>query len=102
MKRVVLLFLPLALAGCEDKPAAPARQGGEASGEVLAGSISDAMIPLERLESQAPLAPRQGPRPEDIDAEQPMVTPMPGVNEAGSSQGAEATLAAPAPEAPQL
>ena len=75
MTRTALLslgFAPcLALAACEEPAAGPTEQGGAASGEVLEGSISDAMIPLEQLESEAPLAPRQAPPVGDIDAERP-------------------------------
>jgi hypothetical protein len=82
MKRACLLALALLLAGC-DWVAAPVRQGGEASGDVLPGTASDAMIPLGELKSQAPLAPRQ-PSPEDaaadLDAEQPVVTPAEGID----------------------
>ena len=91
MKRALLLALTLSLAACEQQAAdAPAQQGGAASGEVLQGSISDAMIPLEQLESQAPLAPRQvlavG---DDLDAEQPEVTPMEGIEGAPAGAVAE-------------
>jgi hypothetical protein len=97
MKRALLLALPLALAACEQQAAdAPAEQGGAASGEVLAGSISDAMIPLEQLDSQAPLAPRQVRTVgEDIDAEQPEVTPAEGIE--GAPAEPAAAPAAPAP-----
>jgi hypothetical protein len=99
MKRAALLALMLCLAACEEQAAAPAEQGGAASGEVLVGSISDAMIPLDQLESQAPLAPRQVVPVGDIDAEQPEITPAPGINDVPTSEGAEAASAAPAPEA---
>ncbi|MEO0057229.1 MAG: hypothetical protein RIT17_675 [Pseudomonadota bacterium] len=100
MKRAAILALCLmAAAGCTDQAAAPAEQGGEAAGEVLGGSISDAMIPLEQLESQPPLAPRQGPTPADLDAEQPVVTPADGVAGEGAGEGAEAAPAAPTPDA---
>ena len=100
MKRALLLALPLALAACEQQAAAPAEQGGAASGEVLPGSISDAMIPLEQLDSQAPLAPRQVRTVgEDIDAEQPEVTPVPGIEGAPAEPAAES--AGPAGELPQ-
>jgi hypothetical protein len=50
----LILALPLALAGCgksdEGKQAV-------AAGEVLPGSASDAMLPLDTLRSQPPLAP---------------------------------------------
>ncbi|WP_143737081.1 hypothetical protein [Erythrobacter tepidarius] len=94
---VLLLLLCTA---CTGEAGAPAERGGKAAGEVLGGSISDAMIPLEQLDSQAPLAPRQGPAPADLDAEQPVVTPVEGVEGAApQSEGAEAPPAAPAPDA---
>ncbi|WP_033376526.1 hypothetical protein [Porphyrobacter sp. AAP82] len=102
MKRALVLALPLVLAACEQQAAAPAAQGGAPSGEVLAGSISDAMIPLEQLDSQAPLAPRQVRTVgDDIDAEQPEVTPADGIEGAPAGEGAAAAPAAPAPDQPQ-
>jgi hypothetical protein len=93
MKRALLLALPLALAACDQQAATPAEQGKAASGEVLPGSISDAMIPLEQLDSQAPLAPRQAQAEgDDIDAEQPEVTPVEGV-EGGAAEPAAAPAA---------
>lgn len=101
MNRATILILApslalLAAACTEPAPAPDAEQGGEAEGEVLPGAISDAMIPLEQLESQAPLAPRQGPPVSDIDAEQPDVSPVPGIEGGPAIEGAEAE--APAPE----
>ena len=98
MNRAALLALCCLAAGCGEQAAAPVAQGGEASGEVLPGSISDAMIPLEQLESQAPLAPRQALPADDIDAEQPEVVQAEGIESAGTSEGAEAASAASAPE----
>lgn len=51
---VVIAALGLALAGCKDnqKPT-----GGTADGEILPGSASDAMLPMDSVRSQAPLAP---------------------------------------------
>ncbi|MFN4019675.1 MAG: hypothetical protein ACK4IC_04060 [Erythrobacter sp.] len=80
-RAVPLVALMLLCAACTEAAAPTAERGGEAAGEVLGGSISDAMIPLEQLDSQAPLAPRQGPAPADLDAEQPLVTPFEGVEE---------------------
>lgn len=54
--RLTCLFLaPLALAACQgkEKPA----ETGTAQGEVLPGSVSDAMLPLDTVRSQPPLAP---------------------------------------------
>jgi len=52
----------LALSGCEDEVASdgdtPAT-GGKAAGEVLGGTISDDMIPLEEVTSTSPPAERR-------------------------------------------
>lgn len=59
MQRILTLTglgLMLALGACKggDK-----QQGaGNAQGEILPGSASDAMLPLDTVRSQAPLAPR--------------------------------------------
>jgi hypothetical protein len=99
MKHLLALALVLLLAACEDKPAASTEQGGAASGEILAGSVSDAMIPLDQLTSEAPLAPRQAPSETapGLDGEQPEVESVPGVDEAP----AEPAAAAPATDQPQ-
>lgn len=98
MNRLALLLLACLVAGCTPETSAPpAEQGGAAAGEVLGGSISDAMIPLDQLESEAPPAPREAPSATDIEAEQPEVTPMPGINDPAPADGAEPTPAAPAP-----
>ena len=99
MNRAAFLAALMLLApACTEEAGGPVERGGEAAGEVLAGSISDAMIPLEQLDSQAPLAPRQGSAPSDLDAEQPEVTPVEGIEGAASaSQGGEAAPAAPPP-----
>ncbi|KPP88935.1 hypothetical protein [Erythrobacter sp. HL-111] len=58
------LAAALLLAACEDEAVEAPRetgQGGEAAGEVLGGTISDEMVPLERLRSQSPpLEPEPG------------------------------------------
>lgn len=53
-RTAVLVVLPLALAACgkSDQSAK-----ATAAGEVLPGSASDAMLPLDTLRSQPPLAP---------------------------------------------
>lgn len=58
MKPALLFALALtaALGACtEEKKASAART---AEGEILDGSISDAMLPLDTVRSQAPLAPK--------------------------------------------
>jgi hypothetical protein len=48
--------LLLAISACGDEPAVDTQgDGREASGEVLEGTISDAMLPVDQVRSQAPL-----------------------------------------------
>ena len=47
----------IALAGCKGDARKDAG-AGKAQGEVLPGSASDAMLPLDTVKSQAPLAPK--------------------------------------------
>lgn len=60
MKRLALmgwLISGLLVAGCGDDPAEPVaatKDDASAEGDVLEGTISDAMIPLDQLQSQAP------------------------------------------------
>lgn len=92
-----LLALCLAAAACQDRSAGPAEEGAGASGEVLEGSISDAMIPLEQLNSQAPLAPRAAPPVGDVDAQQPVVRPVEGIDTAPAPVEGAAPAADPTP-----
>ena len=53
-KRLILALAPLALlAACNEDT--PVDDGRSASGEVLEGTISDAMLPLDRVQSEPPL-----------------------------------------------
>jgi hypothetical protein len=64
---LAIALAPVLLAGCNDEPAQ--NDDRTASGEVLEGSVSDAMIPLEQLKSQPPLARAQNaPAPGDEEA----------------------------------
>ncbi|MEM9501415.1 MAG: hypothetical protein AAF941_06165 [Pseudomonadota bacterium] len=64
MKPLTILIAPLALsiAACGDdtdpQASRTAEQGGEVAGDVLGGTISDDMLPLEELRSQSPPAER--------------------------------------------
>jgi len=60
LTRSLALLLPLLLlAGCNNKPSKNDQRS--ASGEVLQGTISDDMLPLDKLKSQPPLlAPSEG------------------------------------------
>lgn len=83
----LIAALGLGLAGCGDGQKAT---GGTADGEILPGSTSDAMLPLDSVRSQAPLAPRS----DKPKAEQEMSNP----NEPGDvTQGAETGAAADEP-----
>ena len=50
------LVLALALSACDGGKKQAAQ--GTAGGEVLEGSVSDAMLPVDRVRSQPPLAPK--------------------------------------------
>lgn len=57
MRSVVMMAcLALVLGACKGEEKKTV--GGTASGEVLPGSVSDAMLPLDTVKSQAPLAPK--------------------------------------------
>ena len=105
--KTLALALPAALllAGCNGETA-PAEQTGEAeeSGEVLEGTISDAMLPLDQVRSQAPQADPEpetgdsgattsGSAPAPAQASEPAVEPVPDAEvaapDAGESEGAE-------------
>ena len=88
----------LLLAACgDDAPAVDTSQtGGKAAGEILGGTISDDMLPLEELTSTSPPAPRAsgaagaGDTGDSEDSE----------IDAADTEGAEAPEEAPAPAAP--
>ena len=74
----VILTAALAVSACGSNPEPV--EDGSASGEVLEGSISDAMLPLDTVQSQSPPLeiPRADPtdpaNPADPDAEEPEET----------------------------
>ena len=66
---MIILLAGLALAGCQEKKSATTK--GTAGGEVLSGSVSDAMLPIDTVRSQPPLAPKSDPsgaKPDKSDA----------------------------------
>lgn len=88
------LLVALALGACQGEK--PPEQNG-AAGEVLPGSASDAMLPIDTVRSQPPLAPQtEGARPgarADRDAAS-------GAPEGSASDPAgTASTAAPSPAA---
>ena len=54
---LAMLLGLLCLSGCKGEPK-PDAETGTAQGEVLPGAASDAMLPLDTVQSQAPLAPK--------------------------------------------
>ena len=70
MKAFAIVALSLlTLTACKAEPNKTA--GGTAQGEVLPGAASDAMLPLDTLKSQAPLAPKS----EGESGDKPAATP---------------------------
>jgi len=95
-KRLVFL-IPLALlAACTDN--APSNDSRSASGEVLDGTISDAMLPIDTVQSEPPLAdPEAFAKAQSEAAEgEPAVE---GEVEAAEGEAVEAPTEAPAAEA---
>jgi hypothetical protein len=62
LTRFLAPLVPLALlAACGDEPAADG-DGRSASGQILEGTISDDMLPLDKVQSEPPLlAPEKAP-----------------------------------------
>lgn len=91
-KLITLGALALALAACkgEEKKAT----GGNAQGEILPGSVSDAMLPLDTVTSQPPLAPKSegGEKPDAKAADKPKA------EKADSAQPVEGANPVPASE----
>lgn len=96
---VLLFALSLALAGCGEEKRQPAK--GTAGGEVLEASVSDAMLPVDQVRSQPPLAPRteaaKGTRRESSEGEGEEAA---AAEEAGADQPASAGEAPPEPPKP--
>lgn len=60
MKKLLIAAPVMLLAACGDEASdeAPVETGGEASGDVLEGTISDDMLPLDQITSTSPPAER--------------------------------------------
>lgn len=54
----ILALALLVLSGCQQDAKQAKATGGTAAGEILPGSTSDAMIPVDTLRSQPPAAPK--------------------------------------------
>ncbi len=84
----------LLLSACSEEVEVPEESddSATATGDVLGGSISDAMLPLGELRSQSPAAPRRVTAPASAGSEE--------AEPAAETPEAEAAPAAPAPEIP--
>ncbi len=92
-------LLALVLTACGEDPAGSAQQGERAAGEVLGGTISDAMIPLEQVTSQSPPMARSATSGQDGERDGTAAADEAGAQEAAAPEAeAEAATAAPAPE----
>ena len=91
---VLIAALGLALAACKDDQKAT---GGIAGGEILPGSTSDAMLPLDSVRSQAPLAPHSG-KPETSPSA--ATTPGKGTAKPADSAAPDEPAQAQAPAEP--
>ncbi len=88
----------LALSGCQDKkPAAPSHV--TAVGEVLPGSVSDEMLPVDTVRSQPPLAPKSEPGTSKGDKPHASGKPAPG-SPAEADPAVEPPAEAPPPPPP--
>ena len=76
----------LALPACSKKPETQAQAGGE----ILEGSISDAMLPLDTATSQPPLAPKTVAKADSTGDDE----------ETAGDEEPDAPAAEPAPKAP--
>ena len=91
LRRIAMLAVVLALAACGD---AKTDERDPAAGKILPGSISDAMLQTDRLQSEAPLvAPKIADGDEKAGA--PGVKPAAAADEADASEAPEAEPAAP-------
>ena len=94
MRNLPILMLALALAACgsgkKDEGA------GKAEGQILPASVSDAMVPLDTVRSQAPLAPKaegEGKGDKEADATATDAADAPAADASGAAPAAAETPA---------
>ncbi len=92
-----IALLALALSACNQT--APKQNGGQADGEILPGSASDAMLPLDTVRSQPPLAPRvEGTAKPAEKGARPSAATSSSAAPAAETSAAEAAAEPAAPE----
>lgn len=91
--RPTALILMLALAACGETTPERSQEVREAEGEVLGGSISDDMLPLDSLRSQSPTIRESVVTTVDDDGNTSVETTV----EVTSGEGAEDQPAPPTP-----
>jgi hypothetical protein len=97
VKRLILVLPALAaLAACGG--GSPAEDGRSASGEVLEGTISDAMLPVDRVRSEPPLEDPEAFARARSDSDDAATADAPEGEDGApaASDSAEADAAAPA------
>lgn len=95
--RLLVLLVPLAsLAACH-KP--PQKDQRSATGEVLQGTTTDAMIPLGQLTSKPPLLPQQAKAPTTPEQAADQDTDNTGTVDVSSETSSEPAAPAPTPTA---
>ncbi len=87
--RLTIALVPLALLAACNKGQPNAAVDAKAAGEILPGSASDAMLPMDAVTSAPPLAPHSDPS----------AKPAPKAR-GGAAPAASDAPAAPAPEEP--
>ncbi len=96
---VPVLACALSLAACGDDNAGQGK-GRAAASQILEGSVSDAMLPLDELQSQSPLAPPEPEKAPTSILSKKAAGDVAATSEAGDAAGTEDSAAAAAPLIP--
>jgi hypothetical protein len=95
-KRLFLALAPLGLlAACGEEPAG---EGRAATGDVLEGSISDAMLPVDRVQSEPPLEDPEA----FAEVQEKAAAQAPGGSESEGDEPADPEAAEPAEPAVEV
>ena len=99
-KRLLIALSPLVLLAACDK-SAPADDSRSASGEVLEGTVSDAMLPLDTVKSEPPFENPKAAQAAQEAAAESAETGTEGAAESETPEGeaTETPVSEPTPEA---